>query len=140
MSIVLGQDGFPRAMQSKADLLVQPSLDPHSSAARSSRLEDGWVWGEGHWVLLLSEKYQTSSLQLELTHFDLEKISKRKPIVHFGILLVVLPPCLCNTPSVSLVLKPWLVEDRVDRFHLLLRTVFWRLQCNLHNIRIVLFL
>lgn len=53
------------------------------------RSEDGWIGGQGPLDLLLSKKYQTSSLWLELMLFDLEKISKRKPLLHLGILMVL---------------------------------------------------
>lgn len=73
MSIALGQNGLPGAMQSRADLLDQPSLDPHSWAARISLLEDGWAWGQGPLDLIVLWNISSSQLQLELSHVDLEK-------------------------------------------------------------------
>lgn len=82
---------FPGAMQRRADHLDQPFLDPYSWAARISLLEDGWVWGQGPLDLIVLWNMSSLQLQLELSHVDLEKIYKRKPILHFGILLAVLP-------------------------------------------------
>lgn len=76
MRVTLGHN----ASQSHAE--QSRSLGPARPEVHSQKMDGFGI--KGHWVSLLSKKYQTASLRLELTHFDLEKMSKRKPILHFG--------------------------------------------------------
>lgn len=113
--IALGQNGFPRAMQSRS---LGPAL-PGSLLLGSQKFPLGrWMGlqGKGPRISLLSRKYQTCSLKLELTHHDLQEISKGKAVLHLEFSQWLSLNTIAKTHYASLMLETLSLEDRVSRF------------------------